>query len=204
MSPSVVYNDLHFVDEAKWSRFLATFRFLRPLANAPANLQLLEKRGGEPSGDSVLPQTREDLRQRKPASRRMHRIVRLSGISHPDVGVEEDTPGARCRIVSMDKTALGALQVVFGQSVVDTPKLEAFDPSKDRRVHCCNPVPTAGHWHGSTAEHRFPRVGGSEVRPGLGRVFMAARISQGKGVVEARRLAKVERACCGVLSVVGV
>ena len=93
MSPSVVYNDLHLVDEAKGSRFLATFLFFRPLTNAPANLQLLEKGSLEPSGGPVLPQTRKDLRQGKPASWRMYRVVCLSGISHPDIGVKEDTPG---------------------------------------------------------------------------------------------------------------
>jgi hypothetical protein len=111
MLPPIVNDDLHLIDETEPTGFFPVLSFLLPLPNTPGNRGLLQPRRGEPSRNSIFPQPEVYLRKGEPTPRGMYLFVGRSVVSYANVGVEENTSGTGCRVVCVDKTAFGALEV---------------------------------------------------------------------------------------------
>lgn len=123
MLPPIVHNNLHLANEAKLPRFLSSFFLLLPLSDPSSHAQFLEPGRRKSPSDSVFPQTKVDLRQADPTPWLVYRFVCLFVISDSDVGVQKHASGPRCGVVGVDQAAFGALEVGFGESVVDATEL---------------------------------------------------------------------------------
>ena len=106
-------------------------------------------------------------------------------------------------IVSMNKAAFRAFNVVEGKGIRYAAESEAAWIVERSCVECNNSIPAALHRYGMARYHSTAGGLGPEVWECRCYGFMAITVPQRKGIVVVRWLGKVQRACCGVVAVSG-
>ena len=117
MSPSVVYKNVHLIDDAEISNFSMRGVFPFPSPEPPVHSLILEPSRSEPAQNSVLPTGFPYTKSRPPWRVWIDTIVCRSTVSHPNPRIEPHTFGARKWIVSVDQTALRSFEMLDAQIV---------------------------------------------------------------------------------------
>lgn len=79
---------------------------------------------------------------------RMHGLVGVTVISHPDMRVQENSLGLGCRIISVYQAAFGPFKMRSGKTVGNAAEFETRNAEKGGGRHGYNTVPAAGNRDG--------------------------------------------------------
>lgn len=119
MSPAVVDQHLHLIDQAKLTRLAIPLLLLLPAPYPPSHHPRI-KSPRRPSLHSIRPPAGEDVPRRYPGlcrgmCRRVGRVI----VTHPHPRVEIYALCLGQRVISMDEATFGALKVVNGEGIGD-------------------------------------------------------------------------------------
>lgn len=106
MCPSILNQDLHFVDQTIHTGLVTASSFMRPLLQSSSYLPRFEKSRSRPSTDSVPPDAPDAGPERRPqCCTLVHGGVCVDVVAHADVGIQPYPARTRERVVGVDEAA---------------------------------------------------------------------------------------------------
>lgn len=119
MSPPIVDQHLHLINQAKLTRLTIPLLLSLPAPYSPSHRPRI-KSPRRPSPKSIHPPASKDIPRRHPRlCRGMRRRVSRVIVAHPDSRVEIHALCLGERVIGVDEAAFGALEVVSGEGVGD-------------------------------------------------------------------------------------